>query len=572
MWKQLKSLFREHPRKRRINMSKEKDYEYLLHALRILEQSGPIYVDESDILQLKCGEAVFLYESPLAASAEEAIAMVKRVMKKMRPAPNRVLLLTVLTIIAGDDLYNLDLIEQLASPLTEEAFSEDTDVIFGTQFSDEKGIRFVMATAEGKRGSKPFCVNDSQVAPGLDQSETSNGGEIEMREAVSPSRLSNANLFDAAVEMVLATEHITVAMLQRRLNLSYSYTVRLIDKMEMLGIVSAPNGPMPRQLRMPRTKWEEIRLSHHAGKSVYGQRQDDFQIENGCLTKYKGGGGDVVLPEGIKEIGQDAFSHCTGLTGIYIPDGAAKIGAQAFWGCTHLKRVSLPTETILEIGLFAFQNCTGLTEFQIPRNVTKINWGVFDHCASLKWIVIPDLVVEICGNPFVGCTSLTLASVHVMPGNNVFSIQEGALLRDDGKELICCPTASGEYHIPESVVRIGPDAFRECRDLTGIIIPEGVKEIGDYAFRRCTGLTEVTIPSSVEEVGECAFQECEKLTSLTIRDGAKKIGTCAFDGTGLTGSLSDFLPQSVMELGAHVFPFYCCGGGKRRPGTDQFID
>lgn len=451
MWKRLRSLLRERTRKRRINMSKEEDYEYLLHALRILEQSGPIFVDESDILQLKCGKAVFLYESPLAASAEEAIAMVKRAVKKMRPAPGRVVLLAVLTIIAGDDLYDLDLIEQLIDPLTQEAFLEDTEVIFGAQFSDEKGIRFVMATAEGKHGSKPFCMDDSLETPALDRSENSDGGEIKMREEVSSPGLSDAELIDTAAEMALETGYITVAMLQRRFKLNYSRTMRLIDKMEMLGIVSAPNGPVPRQLRMPRTKWEEIRLSHHAGKSVYGQRQDDFQIENGCLTKYKGGGGDVVLPEGIKEIGQDAFRQCAGLTGIYIPDGAAKIGAQAFWGCIDLKRVSLPVETILEIGPYAFQNCAGLTEFQIPWNVRKIDWGVFDHCASLKHIVIPDHVVEICGNPFLGCTNLD--SIHVMPGNNVFSVQGGALLRDDGTELVCCPAALGEYHISESEVK-----------------------------------------------------------------------------------------------------------------------
>ena len=64
MWKKLKSLIRERPRKRRINMSKEKDYKYLLHTLGISEEPGFINVDESDILQLKCGETVFLYESP----------------------------------------------------------------------------------------------------------------------------------------------------------------------------------------------------------------------------------------------------------------------------------------------------------------------------------------------------------------------------------------------------------------------------------------------------------------------------------------------------------------------------
>lgn len=65
------------------------------------------------------------------------------------------------------------IIEQLAKPLTEEAFSEDTAVIFGTQFFDEKGIRFVMATAEGKHGSKPFCMDYSLETPALDKLENS---------------------------------------------------------------------------------------------------------------------------------------------------------------------------------------------------------------------------------------------------------------------------------------------------------------------------------------------------------------------------------------------------------------
>ena len=178
MWKKLKSLLRERPRKRWINMSKEKDYEYLLHTLGISKEPGFINVDESDILQLKCGETVFLYESPPAASAEEAVAMVKRAAKKMRPAPGRVVLLTVLMIIA-DYECDLELIEQITNPLTE-AFSEDTGVIFGAQFSDEKGIRFVIATAEGKRGSKPFCMDDSLETPALDNTE--------MRETLSPPR------------------------------------------------------------------------------------------------------------------------------------------------------------------------------------------------------------------------------------------------------------------------------------------------------------------------------------------------------------------------------------------------
>ena len=33
----------------------------------------------------------------------------------------------------------------------------------------------------------------------------------------------------------------------------------------------------------------------------------DFVIENGVLKKYTGKGGDVVIPEDVKEIGENAF-------------------------------------------------------------------------------------------------------------------------------------------------------------------------------------------------------------------------------------------------------------------------
>lgn len=37
---------------------------------------------------------------------------------------------------------------------------------------------------------------------------------------------------------------------------------------------------------------------------------NDFVIENGVLIKYNGPGGDVILPEGITEVGKNAFIWC----------------------------------------------------------------------------------------------------------------------------------------------------------------------------------------------------------------------------------------------------------------------
>lgn len=45
----------------------------------------------------------------------------------------------------------------------------------------------------------------------------------------------------------------------------------------------------------------------------------DFVIENGVLTKYVGSGGDVVIPEGVTEIGDMAFAGSS-IKNVEIPD------------------------------------------------------------------------------------------------------------------------------------------------------------------------------------------------------------------------------------------------------------
>lgn len=74
------------------------------------------------------------------------------------------------------------------------------------------------------------------------------------------------------------------------------------------------------------------------------------------------------------------------------------------------------------------------------------------------------------------------------------------------------------------------DAFRDCTNLTSVIIPDGVTEIGDYAFLYCSVLTSVTIGNSVTSIGYQAFYGCSSLTSVIIPDNVTSIGGYAFYG------------------------------------------
>lgn len=55
------------------------------------------------------------------------------------------------------------------------------------------------------------------------------------------------------------------------------------------------------------------------------------------------------------------------------------------------------------------------------------------------------------------------------------------------------------------------------RELTKVVIPDSVISIDSEAFRDCTSLTSVTIPDSVTEIGSSAFNGCTSLTSAIYK-------------------------------------------------------
>ena len=65
---------------------------------------------------------------------------------------------------------------------------------------------------------------------------------------------------------------------------------------------------------------------------------NDFIIKNGVLTKYKGAGGDVVIPEGVKEIGVYAFVG-SGISTITLPESLENVTENCFSGHKTLRLV-----------------------------------------------------------------------------------------------------------------------------------------------------------------------------------------------------------------------------------------
>jgi len=88
--------------------------------------------------------------------------------------------------------------------------------------------------------------------------------------------------------------------------------------------------------------------------------------------------------------------------------------------------------------------------------------------------------------------------------------------------------------IGSNIETIGKNAFYGCSKLKTVSGGKNVAVIGDKAFYKCTSLTKITLHSKVRKIGKKAFYGCKKLKNITIKTKkltSKNVGSKAFTGT-----------------------------------------
>ncbi len=263
--------------------------------------------------------------------------------------------------------------------------------------------------------------------------------------------------------------------------------------------------------------------------------------------------GNIVEPYDSSVFGANIVSNTyENAKGVITFDGeVTKIGKWAFRDCSSLTSITIP-DGVTEIGYMTFISCYNLTNITIPDSVTEIGYYAFAGCSDLTSITIPDSVTKIGSNPFRSCHDL-------VEFKGKFAADNGRCLIVDGVLNSFAPAGITTYNIPDSVTKIGSDAFYSCSGLTSVNIPDSVTSIGDYAFYSCRSLTNITIPDSVTEIGDYAFDYCDGLTSITIPDSVTEIGESAFSSCRRLTSIT--IPYSVTGIGHAAF--YDCSGLRR---------
>ena len=352
--------------------------------------------------------------------------------------------------------------------------------------------------------------------------------------------------------------------------------------------------------------------------------------------------GALVLPDGTYSFDQDAlayqgtyelngeqcefdsgrFVRCTtadvvdaGLCGqtvyyVFYRDGRFAVGGSGamndyeFRGVTPIRKHNGQIKQIIigkditYIGKFNFNWCSKLQSvtFEEETKLERIGWGAFGY-SSLPSITIPDSVTQIDGYAFYYCSKLTDVTIN-----------EASKLAVLGEYVFKADTRITSLYIPDGVVKIGTDIFRDAHDtvtlsvaansyaqsyaekyglayvarpVPTVIIASGscgdnaAWELDNEGTLKITGsgpmadnstnhtpweaykhqIRHVVIGRDITAIGKFNFFWCSKLETVTFEEGTKleRIGWGAFGYSSLPAIT---IPDSVTRIDGYAF-YYC---------------
>ena len=268
----------------------------------------------------------------------------------------------------------------------------------------------------------------------------------------------------------------------------------------------------------------------------------------------------VKFPKSLKHLHDGAFEGCGRLTRVDFSLSAEllSIGANAFSN-TGLLELIIP-DGVEEIGYGAFSVCRSLMRAYVPSGVKSMDWNIFEGCSSLKTITVGGKIPARWGDRWNGSEAAVqsgkaFASAILEP-KTTETAQKTAQTTSPGAapkavkraeplpqkaEPNETPTkekapsfayVKNEYYTPLSSLNLkkvpGGLMLVDIKDrgLRELILPPEITVIGDSATVYSKDIEKFKATGSLKSIGYRAFSDCYALKeiefpfSTSLRDGA----------------------------------------------------
>lgn len=256
-------------------------------------------------------------------------------------------------------------------------------------------------------------------------------------------------------------------------------------------------------------------------------------LHTDVIMQLTNGSDKLVIPEGYSTVKPRSYIP-NGIKEVILPNSLKTIEENAFCGSPTLESITIQ-KNVSEIRYGAFQNCSELKTVHFSENskLFVIEGSAFKFCEQLSSIVIPENVSFIGSSAFQSCVNLE----SVTFGNSVSEIGDSAF-------FACSKLKS--VTLPSSVWWMGNSVFSNCTNLTEVVIENGLDAIPDHAFANCRNLESVVLHNSIKSIAKTAFIGCDKcrftvysprVENLLIQNGITQ------DRIDLIAGIEDDVPE-----------------------------
>ena len=237
--------------------------------------------------------------------------------------------------------------------------------------------------------------------------------------------------------------------------------------------------------------------------------------------------GEFLIPTGVTDIGERAFSFCDGITSYAVAEDNmhfksiegvlfTKDGSRLIMLPAGKEGAYIIPDGVKIISSYALSGDALSGDVTIPESVTVIEPAAFYNCQGITGLNLPSSIESISNGAFINCSNITFFNID--DNNEYYKSSEGVLFSKDGILIAYPSKKEGAYNIPDDVIKIGDYAFQDSK-ITGVIIPGSVTTIGSLAFSGCNNIiSEITIPASVITIGNSAFSRCENLRCIISKN------------------------------------------------------